>query len=73
MAKPTADVTAGARLPEPRIEALATAIGNAAELLHIEVEELAGMGPLIADHLARGPVQPGQALQAGATQHRVDG
>ena len=55
----------------PAEHAPATAVGDLAELLDVDVDQLAGPVPFVAaDHLAGGSIQPGQTSQAVAGQHR---
>jgi hypothetical protein len=46
-----------------------TAVGDAAQLLDVEVDQLTGVLTLVADHRAADPVDLGQAAHARAAQH----
>src|SRR4030095_802883 len=50
----------------PAVDAVAAAVRDAAQLLDVEVDQLAGPLALVADHGAAGPVGVGQAAQAVA-------
>ncbi|GHB79659.1 hypothetical protein GCM10010377_82140 [Streptomyces viridiviolaceus] len=53
---------------------VASAVGNPAEFLHVDVDELAGPPAFVAaDDLSGGPVQVGQPVQAVAGQDPVGG
>ena len=57
----------------PAQEPVATTSGDVAQLLDIDVDQVAGMGVfLAADHLAGGPVQITQAAAAAADQDAID-
>jgi hypothetical protein len=54
------------------VDAVAATIGDAAQLLDIQVDQLAGSLSLIAaDHPTGRPVHPGQPTQAMADQHAM--
>jgi hypothetical protein len=56
------------------VDAVAAAVGDAAQRLDIQVDQLAGAGALVAaDHPPGGPVHGGQPTQAVADQHAMDG
>jgi hypothetical protein len=56
------------------VDAPPSAVGDAAELFDVDVDELAGPASFVAaDDLARGPVEEGQAVQAVPGQDPVDG
>jgi hypothetical protein len=56
------------------VDAVAATIGDAAQLLDVDVDQLAGSGALIAeDHPTRGPVQHRQPTQAVADKDAVHG
>src|SRR4029450_2703070 len=57
----------------PAVDAVAAAVRDAAQLLDVEVDQLARPLALVADHGAAGPVGVGQAAQAVAAQDAVDG
>ena len=52
----------------------ATAWGDAAQLLDVDVDEVAGRGVLVAaaDHLPGGAVEPGKAVESEPAEHTVD-
>ena len=60
-------------LGEARQDALATALGDAAEFLDVEVNQRAGAGMLVADDLPCGAVEPCEAVESGTAQDGVDG
>lgn len=52
----------------------AAAVGNVAELLDVDVDQVAGMGVFVAaDRFSGSPVEMGQAGDARAAQDRVAG
>jgi hypothetical protein len=56
------------------VDTPAAAVGDPAELLDVDVHEVAGGGVLVAaHHPTGGPVRPGQPGHAGAGEHPVDG
>jgi hypothetical protein len=57
----------------PAVGAMAATIWDPAQLLDVDVDQLAGMLTLVAHHRAAGPVDAGQAVQAVAAQHPIDG
>ena len=52
---------------------VAAAVGDAAQLLDIEVDQLAGVLALVADDHPAGPVSGGQAAHPVAAEHPIDG
>jgi hypothetical protein len=58
-------VTGGAAIVPPvRVEASPTAIRDAREALHVDVQEVAGRGVLVADYLARHAIEPAELVQS---------
>jgi hypothetical protein len=57
----------------PAVGAVAAAVGNAAQLLDIDVDQLAGPLALVAHDRAAGPVGVDQPVQTVAAQHPIDG
>jgi hypothetical protein len=54
-------------------EAVAAAVGDIAELGHVDVEQRSGMVVLVAaDRLPGDPVDPRQPVQPAAHQHGMD-
>src|SRR5579864_7543385 len=52
--------------------AMTTALRNATQLLHVDVNQLSGHSSLVAaDHLASGPIHPVQAMHLAAAKHGV--
>jgi hypothetical protein len=64
---------AGAGLLETRVEALATAVRDTAQLLDVEVDELTRFASLIADDGAGDTVQASEDRESCAFQDTVDG
>ena len=64
---------AAAGLCEAGQDALAAALGDAAQLLDVQVDQGAGTGVLVADDLPGGGVEPGKAVDGRAAQDGVDG
>ena len=62
----------GARLGEARRHSLAAALGDAPELLHVEMQQVAGGVVLVADRLPGDAVQAVEPVEAAAPQHGVD-
>src|ERR1700676_1598216 len=53
-------------------KAMTTALRNATELLHVDVNQFPGCGALVAtDHLAGRPIHPVQPMDPAAAQHCV--
>ena len=59
-------------LREPRSEALAPARWDAAQLLHVQVEQLARMLALVAHDLSCGSMEPCQTVQVQPSQAGLD-
>ena len=60
-------------LAEAGQDALAAALRDAAELLDVQVDQVARAGMLVADDLACGAMEPREAVESGAAQDSVDG
>jgi hypothetical protein len=54
------------------MDAVAATIGDAAQLLDVKVDQLAGMLALVAHDRAAGPVDAGQPVHAVAGQDPID-
>ncbi len=65
-------MTAGATLREARIEALSSTLRDAAELLHVKVDQLPRPLTLIADNGTGGAIEAGQDGEPFAPEDTVD-
>ena len=65
---------AGARGPGGApAHAVPAALGDAAQLFHVDMQQVAGGGVLVADHRAGDAVQPVEAVETEAPEHGVGG
>ena len=55
------------------VDAVSAALGDASQLLHVEVQEVPRGRVLVAHGLAADAVQPVEAVESEAPQHGVDG